>query len=135
MFTVSSVNMSALGPDGMVKDEQIVTSSSIIANISIDNFSAYDASANGILNFEVILSCSDSTFLSTYISKPTIENSTSLNSSISGKEIISDVSYIVSSNSGLTSVVVNYSVNDSSKNMASQYYSNKPTFSFVIRSK
>ena len=62
MFTVSSVNMFALGPDGMVKDEQIVTASSIVANISIDNSLAYDASTNGTLNFEVVLSCSDSTF-------------------------------------------------------------------------
>ena len=135
MFTVSSVNMFALGPDGMVKDEQIVTKSSIVANVSIDNSLAYDASNNGALNFEVVLSCSDSTFLSTYVSRPTIENSTALNSSISGTEIISDVSYTVSGNSGLTSVVVNYKVNDKNKNMASQYYSNKPSFSFEIRSK
>lgn len=135
MFTVSSVNMFALGPNGMVKDEQIVTASSIVANISIDNSLAYDASTNGALNFEVVLSCSDSTFLSTYVSKPTIKNSTALNSSISGKEIISDVSYTVSSNSGSTSVVVDYTVEDENKNMASQYYSNKPTFSFEIRNK
>ena len=135
MFTVSSVNMFALGPDGMDKDEQIVTKSTIVANVSIDNSLAYDASNNGALNFEVVLSCSDSSFLSTYISKPTIENSTTLNSSISGNEIISDVSYTVSGNSELTSVVVNYTVNDKNKNMASQYYSNKPSFSFEIRSK
>lgn len=135
MFTVSSVNMFDLGPDGMVKDEQIVTASSIVANISIDNSLAYDASTNGALNFEVVLFCSDSTFLSTYVSEPTIENSTALNSSISGAEIISDVSYTVSGNSGLTSVVVNYAVTDDNKNMASQYYSNKPTFSFKIRNK
>ena len=135
MFTVSSVNMFALGPDGMVENEQIVTASSLVANISIDNSLAYDASNNGALNFEVVLSCSDSSFLSTYISKPTIENSTTLNSSISGNEIISDVSYTVSGNSELTSVVVNYTVNDKNKNMASQYYSNKPSFSFEIRSK
>lgn len=137
MFTVSSVNMFALGPDGMVENEQIVTASSVVVNISIDNSLAYDASTNGALNFKVILSCSDSTFLSTYISEPTIKNSTALNSSISesGKEIISDVSYTVSGNSGLTSVVVNYAVQDKNKNMASQYYSNKPTFSFEIRSK
>lgn len=135
MFTVSSVNMFALGPDGMVKDEQIVTASSIVANISIDNSLAYDASTNGALNFEVVLSCSDSTFLSTYISEPTIKNSTALNSSKSGKEIISDVSYTVSSNSGSTSVVVNYAVQDDKKDMASKYYSKKPMFSFEIRSK
>lgn len=135
MFTVSSVNMFDLGPDGMVKDERIVTASSIVANISIDNSLAYDASTNGALNFEVVLSCSDSTFLSTYVSMPTIENSTALNSSISGTEIISDVSYTVSGNSGLTSVVVNYAITDDNKNMASQYYSNKPTFSFKIRNK
>lgn len=135
MFTVSSVNMFALGPDGMVKDEQIVTASSIVANISIDNSLAYDASTNGALNFEVVLSCSDSTFLSTYISNPTIENSTALNSSKSGKEIISAVSYTVASNSGSTSVVVNYKVQDDKKDMASKYYSKKPTFSFEIRSK
>ena len=135
MFTVSSVNMFALGPDGMVKDEQIVTASSIVANISIDNSLAYDASTNGALNFEVVLSCSDSTFLSTYVSEPTIKNSTTLNSSKSGKEIISDVSYTVASNSGSTSVVVNYMVKDDKKDMASKYYSKKPTFSFEIRSK
>ena len=135
MFTVSSVNMFALGPDGMVKDEQIVTASSIVANISIDNSLAYDASTNGALNFKVVLSCSDSTFLSTYVSEPTIKNSTTLNSSKSGKEIISDVSYTVSSNSGSTSVVVNYAVQDDKKDMASKYYSKKPTFSFEIRSK
>ena len=135
MFTVSSVNMFALGPNGMVENEQIVTASSIVANISIDNSLAYDASTNGALNFEVVLSCSDSTFLSTYVSEPTIKNSTALNSSKPGKEIISDVSYTVSSNSGLTSVAVNYKVQDDNKNMASQYYSNKPTFSFEIRSK
>lgn len=135
MFGISSVDMFSLGPDGLVENEQIVTVSSIVANVSIDNSIAYDASNNGVLNFEVVLSCSDSTFLSTYISKPTIENLTALNSSISGKEIISDVSYTVSGNSGSTSVVVDYTVNDKNKNMASQYYSNKPTFSFEIRSK
>lgn len=135
MFTVSSVNMFALGPDGMVENEQIVIVSSVVANISIDNSLAYAASTNGTLNFKVVLSCSDSTFLSTYISEPTIKNSTALNSSKSGKEIISDVSYTVARNSGSTSVVVNYMVKDDKKDMASKYYSKKPTFSFEIRSK
>lgn len=135
MFTVSSVNMFALGPDGMVENEQIVIVSSVVANISIDNSLAYAASTNGTLNFKVVLSCSDSTFLSTYISEPTIKNSTALNSSKFGKEIISDVSYTVARNSGSTSVVVNYMVKDDKKDMASKYYSKKPTFSFEIRSK
>ena len=136
-FTIDTVNMFSLGPDGMVKDDTIVSSSTIEAIFYIDNSLAYSSSNSGSLSFYVHLSCSDSTFLTSYISSPTIDNSTSVSSSVSGSDLASNVVYTIS-NSGKTKIKVVYDVNDAKnsdgKYMADLYYANKPTFSFSVRS-
>ena len=136
-FTMGTVNMFSLGPDGMVKDDTIVSSSTIEAIFYIDNSLAYSSSSSGSLSFYVHLSCSDSTFLTSYISSPTIENSTSVSSSVSGSDLASSVVYTIS-NLGTTEIKAVYAVNDTAnsegKYMADLYYANKPTFSFSVRS-
>ena len=136
-FTMGTVNMFSLGPDGMVKDNTIVSSSTIEAIFYIDNSLAYSSSNSGSLGFEVHLSCSDSIFLTSYISGPSIVNSTSVSSSVSGSDLASSVVYTIS-NSGTTEIKVIYAVKDTAnsegKYMADLYYSNKPTFSFSVRS-
>ena len=134
---MGTVNMFSLGPDGMVKDNTIVSSSTIEAIFYINNSLAYSSSNSGSLSFEVHLSCSDSIFLTSYISGPTIVNSTSVSSSVSGSDLASSVVYTIS-NSGTTEIKVIYAVKDAAnsdgKYMADLYYSNKPTFSFSVRS-
>ena len=136
-FVIGNINMFSLGPDGMVKDNTIVSSSTIEAIFYIDNSLAYSSSNSGSLSFEVHLSCSDSIFLTSYISGPTIVNSTSVSSSVSGSDLASSVVYTIS-NSGTTEIKVIYDVKDAAnsdgKYMADLYYSNKPTFSFSVRS-
>ena len=136
-FIIGNINMFSLGPDGMVEDNTIVSSSTIEAIFYIDNSLAYSSSNSGSLSFEVHLSCSDSIFLTSYISGPTIVNSTSVSSSVSGSDLASSVVYTIS-NSGTTEIKVVYNVKDAAnsdgKYMADLYYSNKPTFSFSVRS-
>ena len=136
-FIIGNINMFSLGPDGMVEDNTIVSSSTIEAIFYINNSLAYSSSNSGSLSFEVHLSCSDSIFLTSYISGPTIENSTSVSSSVSGSDLASSVVYTIS-NSGTTEIKVIYDVKDiansEGKYMADLYYSNKPTFSFSVRS-
>ena len=121
----------------MVEDNTIVSSSTIEAIFYINNSLAYSSSNSGSLSFEVHLSCSDSIFLTSYISSPTIVNSTSVSSSVSGSDLASSVVYTIS-NSGTTEIKVIYDVKDAAnsegKYMADLYYSNKPTFSFSVRS-
>ena len=136
-FIIGNINMFSLGPDGMVEDNTIVSSSTIEAIFYIDNSLAYSSSNSGSLSFEVHLSCSNSIFLTSYISGPTIINSTSVSSSVSGSDLASSVVYTIS-NSGTTEIKVIYAVKDAAnsdgKYMADLYYSNKPTFSFSVRS-
>ena len=136
-FIIGNINMFSLGPDGMVKDNTIVSSSTIEAIFYINNSLAYSSSNSGSLSFEVHLSCSDSIFLTSYISGPTIVNSTSVSSSVSGSDLASSVVYTIL-NSGTTEIKVIYAVKDAAnsegKYMADLYYSNKPTFSFSVRS-
>lgn len=137
-FTIDNVNMFSLGPDGMVEDYTIVSSSKIEAVFNIDNSLAHLCLVDGSLSFEVQLTCSDSSFLSTYISSPTIDDLTSVDTSISGTNMISRFNYSISSNTGVTQINVVYVVTDKTnsdgKSMADLYYSNKPTFSFLVRS-
>ena len=136
-FIIGNINMFSLGPDGMVEDNTIVSLSTIEAIFYINNSLAYSSSNSGSLSFEVRLSCSDSTFITSYISGPTIVNSTSVSSSVSGSDLASSVVYTIS-NSGTTEIKVIYAVKDAAnsegKYMADLYYSNKPTFSFSVRS-
>ena len=136
-FIIGNINMFSLGPDGMVEDNTIVSSSTIQAIFYINNSLAYSSSNSGSLSFEVHLSCSDSIFLTSYISGPTIVNSTSVSSSVSGSDLASSVVYTIL-NSGTTEIKVVYAVKDTAnsegKYMADLYYSNKPTFSFSVRS-
>ena len=133
LFTIRVVNMFTLGPDGLVEDYVIVSSSKIEAVFYIDNALAYEFSNSGSLKFKTELSCSDTTFLSTYIgANPTVSNSATVNSNLSGNTIFSDVTYIVAS-TGTSTVTITYEVNDNGT--INTYYSNKPTFTFVVRSK
>ena len=129
-FSMGSVNMFSLGPDGLVEDYVIVSSSKIEVIFYIDNALAYEFSNSGSLKFKTELSCSDTTFLSTYIgTNPTVSNSSTVNSNLSGNTIFSDVTYIVAS-TGTSTVTITYEVNDNGT--INTYYSNKPTFTFVV---
>ena len=132
-FTMGSVNMFSLGPDGLVEDYAIVSSSTIKVIFYIDNSLAYEFSNGGTLYFKTELSCSDSTFLSTYIgTNPSVSNSVSVNTSFSGNTLSSDVTYTVK-NTGTSTVTITYQVTDDGT--MNKYYSNKPTFAFAVRSK
>lgn len=131
-FTMGAVNMFSLGPDGMVKDDTIVSSSTIEAIFYIDNSLAYENSNAGLLDFTAELSCSDSSFISTYIGKtPIVSNSTSVNTSLSDNILSSEISYIVT-NTETSTVTITYQVTDDGT--MNTYYSNKPIFTFAVRS-
>lgn len=129
------ITMFTLGPNGLVKDETIVDNSSIDINFYVDNSSAYPTTELGNLNFQIVLSCSDSTFLSTYVSNPTIDGSLSANTSRTELQLITDIKYKIVE-SGLTKIAVEYIITDvtdtNGKTMADFYYTNKPNFSFEI---
>ena len=129
------ITMFTLGPNGLVKDETIVNSSTIDVSFYIDNINAYPTTDLGNLNFEIVLSCSDSTFLSTYVSNPTIVGSLSTNTSRTDLQLITDIKYKIVE-SGQTKIAVEYVITDvtdtNGKTMADFYYTNKPNFSFEI---
>ena len=136
LFTMgnSDLTMFFLGPDGLVEDETIVSSSKIIARFHIINIAAYNISNNGVFNFESILECSNQEFINTYISYTSIDIPIISNSSNKvDNKIINDIKINVGS-SGTTIVNLTYNVNDTSNNIKS-YYSNKPTFNFKLKSK
>ena len=130
--------MFTLGPSGLVEDKTIVNESMMEFSFYIDNAAAYPSANSGLINFEMILSCSNQVFLNTYISNPTITGAASLTSSNPGIEIVSDASYAISE-TGKTKITAIYKVTDKSdlngKYMADLYYSNKPTFNFKVRGK
>ena len=135
-FTIKSINMFSLGPDGLVEDNTIVSSSKIEITFIIDNKRAYDNSNNGLINFETTLTCTDSNFLSSYINGPTVENSTKIESTFTDASLISKVAYQIES-LGETKVNLSYLVNDKvdadGKYIADLYYATKPSFSFSIK--
>ena len=131
IFTIRAVDMFTLGPDGLVEDYAIVSSSTIEAIFYIDNALAYEFSNGGTLNFKAELSCSNSSFLSTYIgTNPSVSNSVSVNTSFGGNTLSSDVTYTVAS-TGTSTVTMIYQVTDDGT--INTYYSNKPTFTFAVR--
>lgn len=136
IFTNLSVTMFSLGPNGLVEDYTIVSSSSIKAVFYINNSLAYDITNEGSLSFNISLSCSDATFITTYIGNPTVTNSSSVQSSTTESTITSNVTFQINNNAGLTQVIVVYTVtdkvDDNGNYMADLYYSNKPTFSFSV---
>lgn len=136
LFTMgnSDLTMFFLGPDGLVEDETIVSSSKIIARFHIINSVAYNISNNGVFNFESILECSNQEFINTYISYTSIDVLPISNTSNKvNNKIINDIKINVGS-SGTTKIELTYNVNDTSNNIKS-YYSNKPTFNFKLRGK
>lgn len=139
-FSISTndIKMFTLGPNGLVKDETIVNESSIEISFYINNEVAYPSTGSGLLNFEMILSCSSQSFLNAYISNPTMNGTTNLSSSTAGTEMVSDVSYTISE-TGKTKATTIYKVTDTAnadgKYMADLYYSAKPTFNFKVRGK
>lgn len=136
LFTMgnSDLTMFFLGPDGLVEDETIVSSSKIVAKFHIINSVAYNISNNGVFNFESILECSNQEFINTYIEAPTLDVLPVSNTSNKvNNKIINDIKINVGS-SGTTKIELTYNVNDTSNNIKS-YYSNKPTFNFKLRGK
>ncbi|MCI6789206.1 MAG: hypothetical protein MR606_05150 [Mollicutes bacterium] len=136
LFTMGNndLTMFFLGPDGLVEDETIVSSSKIVAKFHIINSVAYNISNNGVFNFESILECSNQEFINTYIEAPTLDVLPVSNTSNKvNNKIINDIKINVGS-SGTTKIELTYNVNDTSNNIKS-YYSNKPTFNFKLRGK
>ncbi|MDY4182703.1 MAG: hypothetical protein SOX92_00120 [Candidatus Onthovivens sp.] len=135
LFTIRVVNMFTLGPDGLVEDYTIVKEASIIAIFTINNDLAYPYSNEGLLNFKVDLICSDNTFINTYIDKtPVVSNTTSVTTTLNDNTLTSDINYTITTNSGTTNVSITYKVMDKNGTMKERY-NDKPTFSFVVRSK
>lgn len=129
-FKSLTVQSFTLGPDGLVEDYTIVSSTSFKVIIEIDNEKAYDASNNGNITFQINLTCSDQDFLQTYIGNPTITNSTSLTSEKNGDTLTTSVTYPISNNIGTTTMTVIYTVTDDGNINA--YNSNKPTFDIKV---
>ena len=126
--------MFTLGPDGLVENYTIVNEASIIAIFTINNNLAYPSSNEGLLNFKVDLICSDNTFISTYIgTAPVVSNTTSVTTTLNDNTLTSDINYTIT-DSGTTNVSITYKVMDKNGTMKERY-NDKPTFSFVVRSK
>lgn len=89
-----------------------------------------------MLNFKIDLVCSNTTFISTYIgTTPVVSNASSVTTTLNDNTLTSEVNYNVT-NSGTTNVSITYTVNDDNDGNIKNYYSNnRPTFSFVVRSK
>ena len=134
IFTIRAVDMFTLGPDGLVENYTIVNEASIIAIFTINNDLAYPYSNEGLLNFKVDLICSDNTFINTYIDKtPVVANTTSVTTTLNDNTLTSDINYTIT-DSGTTNVSITYKVMDKNGTMKERY-NDKPTFSFVVRSK
>lgn len=140
-FSISTndIKVFALGPSGLVEDETIVNESSIEISFYIDNAMAYPSTNSGLLNFDIILSCSSQSFLNSYILDPIMTGAVILSSPRTGAEIVSNVDYAISE-TGKTKATAIYKVTDkepdaNGKYMADLYYSAKPTFNFKVRGK
>ena len=134
IFTIRAVDMFTLGPDGLVVDYTIVKEASIMAIFTINNDLAYLYSNEGLLNFKVDLIWSDNTFISTYIgTAPVVSNTTSVTTTLNDNTLTSDINYTIT-DSGTTNVSITYKVMDKNGTMKERY-NDKPTFSFVVRSK
>lgn len=135
----NDIKMFSIGPDGLVDDEKIVNKASIDAKITIDNTRCYPLSDNGKFTFQLVLTCSDLTFLKTYIpysGNPTITPSISVNSTKpeAHPQLVSFVTCQIKS-TGTTDVDVKYAVKDDSNGTIKDYASKRLTFDFKIRSK
>lgn len=137
-ISTSDIKTFTLGPSGMVEDETIVNESTIEFSFYIDNVIAYPLTDSGLLNFKMILSCSNQSFLNTYISNPTLVGAANITSSTKDSEMLSEVSYSILE-TGKTKATAIYKITDKAdadgKCMADLYYSAKPTFSFKVRGK
>ena len=140
-FSIGNIKTFTLGPNGLVENETIVKESSIKISFSIDNEKIHKFLNSDILNFEIILSCSNKSFLNSYISSPTViinDVETSATSKFNDAELVSDISYTIS-NTGISEANATYIVTDkadtNNKYMADLYYSSMPTFNFKVRGK
>lgn len=139
-FSISTndIKTFTLGPSGMVEDETIANESTIEFSFYIDNVIAYPLTDSGLLNFKMILSCSNQSFLNAYISSPILVGAANITSSTKDSEMYSDVSYAILE-TGKTKATAIYKITDKAdadgKYMADLYYSAKPTFSFKVRGK
>lgn len=135
--------MFALGPDGMVENDTLVTQSKITAYFHIKNQEAYDFYKTTSFSFEIALYCDELAFLSNYISSPSLSqgiSSVTLNTptidAIKNNELITTVSVSNLNQTGEKTIIVEYVVNDvtvDKKSMAQIYYNNKPKFTFKVR--
>lgn len=137
-FLGCNVDMFYLGPDGLVEDYTIVDNSKITVTIYIDNAIAYPSSNAGTLTFNAILSCTNNSFLGSFVENPTITNITEVSTSLSesGSDLTSSITCSVPNNTNISEFIATYKVKgtDTSSNKIGDFYSNKPTFSYVLRS-
>ena len=76
------------------------------------------------------------TFINTYIdTTPVVSNTTSVTTTLNDNTLTSDINYTITTNSGTTNVSITYKVMDDKKGTMKERYNDKPTFSFVVRSK
>ena len=143
-FIIDGIDMFYLGPDGMVKDDTIVETSTITAFFHIDNQSAYNFYKTNSFSFEIALYCEDADFLSNYIALPNLDTSiseVSLDNStakpVINNELVSKVTVSNLPQSGEKTIIIKYTVTDTfvdkKSSIANNYYTNKPKFTFKIR--
>ena len=130
----------SIGQDGLVVDQKISNTASMVMQFSIDNVKAASYIANdGTIKAKVTLSELTSTTFLTYCgNKPSSEvSSTTIgdNSSTSTTSITNLVSF-ATSNSSQTSVSLTYTITDKITNfvseIASKFYSNLPSLVFSV---
>ncbi|MGM9813789.1 MAG: hypothetical protein ACI32C_02675 [Candidatus Enteromonas sp.] len=133
VFNISKVDLFTLGPDGIVSDETIVSSATIVAEFYIDNALASTFLNNGVLNFKTRLESTDLTFLQKYVSLvPACSGVALLSNEIldADKAVVSSLSYTPEASIGMTKAGITYTVQDDGT--IKDYFSNRPTFNFKV---
>lgn len=125
--------MFALGPDGIVADETIVDSASIVAEFYIDNALAGTYLSSGAMSFKTKLESTDLAFLQKYVATaPALTGVALSNNAIvdAEKTVVTTLTFTPDSSAGLTKATITYTVKDDGT--IKDYYSKRPTFNFKV---
>lgn len=131
IFSDAKVTSFDLTRDGLIQDEKKVSAGSIVVTLKINNTYCSDLSyldSSNNLNITLTLTCTDATFLSTYVSAPTTSNGTPTQVGSDGN--VYSVSTTIDASTAETDFTVTYTVTDNDTSPASSYYGQDIKFTF-----
>ena len=130
IFSDAKVTSFDLTRDGLIQDEKKVSSGSIVVALKINNTYCSDLSyldSSNNLNITLTLTCTDSTFLSTYVSAPTTSTGTPAQVGTDGN--VYTVAIAIDTSAAETDLTVTYDVSDKNSDMKN-YYGQDIKFTF-----